>query len=244
MKIKNKSKRRKQYQPLNCERILQSLQEENQQVKKQAEHAKEPQREFVPAYGINPSVRRKTELQEQQDMRYAYSREQRILHDRDCEWVAAIPAEAFEMTREIIPCMPRCKQCRRKAIIRSGMTGDWKRINAYVRFFDRAGLSDKQLSPLFRWKHAQIRLIAADEMQVWVNGDAWVIKLFDNVCELWHNDYYMSDQGERVLKRSFHRQHPYKIKVAEALGKIYAYSGEKHAEQIKETGLGRGKINA
>lgn len=69
---------------------------------------------------------------------YVYSTIERIIHDRTCKRVSRISDDCFEMSKKLIPGMPMCNLCRRKAWIRLGMGDDTKYIDAYDRFFREA----------------------------------------------------------------------------------------------------------
>ena len=82
---------------------------------------------------VNLALRKRTSKMDNHQMRYAFSSDRMLLHDRECELVKEIPDEKFDMLEYIDESMNLCKHCYRRAIIRNGIDDDGKRIRSYVR---------------------------------------------------------------------------------------------------------------
>lgn len=139
-------------------------------------------------------------------MRYVYSKEERVLHDRSCEYVWRIPDEEFQMKADFTLEMPLCPYCQRQAVIRAGIGDDGKRIGAYNWFFNHAQASAGDLYNLIISHGASLKWIDKENMQIHVNEDTWIIRNKNGKLKLYHNNYYVADGMQRLFESGFHQQ--------------------------------------
>lgn len=155
---------------------------------------------------ISDYQRKRASLLGNSKMRYAYSDVIGVLHDRDCELVKDIKDKHFKMSADLNPEMELCSRCYRKALIRSGIGDDSKRINAYVNFFNRMNASDACLRVLFMEHGAKIYGIDIDHIYLKVHDDRWILRCTDEQIQLFHNSYEIIGDYERLFKNDFHLQ--------------------------------------
>lgn len=158
---------------------------------------------------------------------YVYSTVERIIHDRTCKRVSGISDDCFEMSKKLIPGMPMCNLCRRKAWIRLGMGDDTKFINAYDRFFREAYVSNDLLQRLFVDNDVKVKIQDLTHMTFDVNGERWMWERVDKKVVLYHNSYEISDVGTRVMRKSFHKQKETPISAQSAVNKMLTYTWDR-----------------
>lgn len=167
---------------------------------KQPENAEQPKM-------LTYAARRRSSLMSHPAMKYVYSNKAMILHDRDCEFVAGIEDENFEMKENFDADMKFCPRCYRQGIIRSGITDDGKRMNAYKNFFQTIGASNIDLYRLIIRNHAVLRWQDRNTMLIHVKEDYWKVIHREFGYELWHNNYMILEDYTRYFRDGFHRQY-------------------------------------
>jgi hypothetical protein len=183
---------------------------------------------------VNPEKRRRASLMDNPKMLYAYSDKDMILHDRDCSCIKEIPDNEFYMLSKYDFNMNRCPLCYRKAIIRSGIGDDARRIGAYVRFFDRVDASNRDLALLLVNRKGKATWINNDIMEIFVNDDSWQIVCSDDKFELHHNNYIKLEDGSRHFTNGFHKQVVYGQQTFHNfLNLILSYSWHRHLENAE-----------
>lgn len=188
---------------------------------------------------VDLAKRRRASLMDNSDMLYVYSGVHRVLHDRDCFRLPEIPDEEFEMLSEFDVSMKTCPMCYRRALIRSGVGADRRRIHAYERFFKRVEVSNEDLYLLLIENKAQLRWRSNDVMEIRVRDDSWQIRHNGDALELWHNNYACLDDLTRHFTVGFHRQEVYGFPTIRNLfNLIVTYSWEKHLESVGECPVG------
>lgn len=154
---------------------------------------------------------------------YVYSTKERIIHDRTCKRVSGISDDCFEMSKKLVPGMPMCNLCRRKAWIRLGMGDDTKYIDAYDRFFREAYVSNDLLQRLFVDNDVKVKIQDLTHMTFDVNGEKWMWEKVGSKVILYHNSYDISDTGTRVVKKFFHKQKETPISARNAIHRMLGY---------------------
>ena len=168
-------------------------------------------------------------------LRYAYSKKQMILHDKDCDLVRMIPDWEFDMVETIPKGMTICQKCYRRALIRSAVGDDSKKMNAYVRFFDTIEASNSDLYMLLVEHHASIHWENPHTLTIKVNEDRWQIVHMEQGNLLYHNNYYVLEDYSRHFLNDYHEQrvngtqdfHHYSYIISH-------YSWAEHVESMKE----------
>jgi len=187
---------------------------------------------------ISPDTRKRASLMGNPKMRYAYSLQDDTIHDRDCDAVKKIKDADFRMLSEFDLKRPTCKQCYRKALIRSSIGDDAKYINAYVRFFDRLNASTTDLNNLILNHKARLSDIDIDRVVLRVHDDRWMIRFQKDKPLLFHNNYTVSDDYQRFFSDGYHLQndggnHNFHLFVR----MMVTYSWAEHVEILKARAL-------
>lgn len=155
---------------------------------------------------VDLAFRHRASLMDNPKMLYAYSSKSQVLHDRDCFRVVEIADVDFRMLTEFRVDMKTCPMCYRRAMIRSGVGDDRRRMDAYERFFNQVGVSNRDLYTLLIENKARLKWINNDVMQLRVHEDSWQIRRDKDGLELWHNNYIRLEDMSRHFKEGFHRQ--------------------------------------
>lgn len=158
---------------------------------------------------VATASRRRASLMDDTKMLYAFSKKSQLFHDRDCEYVKRISDENFCMVGEFDTDKPWCPCCYRKALIRSSIGDDRRRIGAYERFFNRLNVSNRELKILLIENKAKMKWINNDVVQFSVKEDNWQVVCGPDGLELWHNNYISLDDCSRHFTKGFHRQNVY-----------------------------------
>lgn len=156
---------------------------------------------------VSEARRRRSSLMDKREMKYAFSRADGILHDRDCPLVKRIEDSDFAMQSEFSQDKTLCRRCYRKAMIRSAVhLDDTKKIDAYLSFFNRIHASNDALFELLIENDAKLSDIQLDSVTVRVNEDRWMIRMIDqDRLHLLHNDYETED-NTRYFDKAYHLQ--------------------------------------
>lgn len=150
--------------------------------------------------------RKRSSLMDNPKMLYAYSTHNRVLHDRDCQYVKDISDKHFRMSPVFVKNMRHCGACYRKSLIRNGVGDDRRRMVAYERFFNQLEVSNRDLYMLLIEHEAKLKWINNDVMQIHHKDDTW--RIIRGACglELWHNNYICLKDYTRHFTDGFHKQ--------------------------------------
>ena len=173
-------------------------------------------------------------------MRYAYSSVEKRLHDRDCAEVSKIPDTEFEMLTEYRTDLKRCWLCGRRAIVRAGIScDDAKQMDAYIDLLRRFGAMIGELYALIIVNHAQLFDVRQDSVCIRCGEDTWMLCGDQTELSLYHNNYEVLENYERLLKPTFHLQQtstqPHAFRFL--MNPMLHYSWPEHVERFKAEAL-------
>ena len=210
--------------------------------------AVEPVPEIIPrepkkadrAIQVSPEKRRRDSLMSNRTMRYAYSSVEKRIHDRDCTEVSKIPDAEFEMLAEYWTSLKRCWLCRRRAIVRAGIScDDAKHMDAYMDILRRFGAMTGELYALIIVNHAQLLDVKRDSVCIRCGEDTWMLCGVQAELSLYHNNYEVLGNYERLLKPTFHlqqtRDQPRAFHFL--INLMLHYSWPEHVERFKAEAL-------
>ena len=222
MKLKN-------YKPLDTDKILKQL----HNGKAVSEKAVEPSLSQIPSV----AHRRRQSMMDNTNYKFAYSRKKLILHDRDCDLVKHIPDEDFEMLTTFDSQMALCSACYRKMLIRATVVNQPRKINLYVKAFDRLCCGNKKLHKLLFDHKAQLIDVDPNSLTIIVNKDKWLFQFHSDKLELYHNNYVVNDDLTRTFTPGFHLQSVYREPryYGLALSEIISYSWNAHLKKEKDS---------
>ena len=187
---------------------------------------------------ISPEARKRASLLSNPRMRYAYSQIDNTIHDRDCVALKTIHDKDFRMLSDFDVNRPICKQCYRKAVIRSGIGDDAKHINAYVNLFDRLQATLTDLKTLILEHGARLSAIDIDRVVIKVHDDRWMICFVNNKPVLYHNNYSVLDNYQRLFNVGYHVQNDGGIHTFHNFTRMMlSYSWAEHVELLKAKAL-------
>ena len=221
------------YQRVDFSYLLNTNTEEDNEVHEEP-RKKDSNIYSFPTPHISPDKRRRDSLMDNKKMRYAYSTIDLILHDRDCPHVAKILDCQFKMLSDYSHELKPCPVCRRKALIRAGIrTDDAKKIAAYENVFQLFDTSTEDLYTLIIENKAQLSNVNLNSVNIKVREDQWVLLKEKNALSLYHNNYDVTTNYERILKNSFHQQFRGSIKSAHyAITTMCTYSWPDHVIRL------------
>ena len=216
MKLKN-------YKPIDTEKIMKQL----HNGKVVSEKAVEPSLSQIPSV----AHRRRQSMMDNTNYKFAYSRKKLILHDRDCA------DEDFEMLTTFDSQMALCSACYRKMLIRATEVNQPRKINLYVKAFDRLCCGNKKLRRLLFDHKAQLIDVDPNSLTIIVNKDKWLFQFHSDKLELYHNNYVVNDDLTRTFTPGFHLQSVYREPryYGLALSEIISYSWKAHLKKEKDT---------
>lgn len=183
--------------------------------------------------------------------RVLYSRKSRILHDITCRHAYGIPYTEFDvlpkLTQKNISGMKLCKECRRRMLVRSGMTGSERQLKEYLDFFEKVGATDRDLQRIVIDRKGCFTLLSDHLLELKVNEDTWQIGI--NGCGLFlcHNNYHINKEGIRVFENTFHLQNDFGIQTFWNYTRIittYSFTQHKAIEKKRERKLFCAKLKA
>ena len=156
---------------------------------------------------VSPEKRRRDSLMSNRAMRHAYSSVEKRIHDRDCAEVSKIPDAEFEMLTEYRTDLKRCWLCGRRAIVRAGIScDDAQHMDAYMDLLRRFGAMTGELYALIVVNHAQLLGVKQDSVCIRCGEDTWMLCGDQAELSLYHNNYEVLENYERLLKLTFHLQ--------------------------------------
>lgn len=187
---------------------------------------------------ISPETRKRASLMSNPRMRYAYSQIDNTIHDRDCEVLKTIKDKDFRMLANFDTSRPICRHCYRKAIIRSGIGDDHKFINAYVRIFDRLKATVADLNELIIDHGARLSAIDIDRVVIKVHDDRWMVCFVNNKPLLYHNNYSVLENYQRLFNVGYHVQNDGGVHTFHNFTRMMlSYSWDEHVERLKARAL-------
>lgn len=175
-----------------------------------------------------------------QKIKYLYSRQKNVIHDKHCSCAKYIPDEGLLWSEKYVTDLKPCSDCMLQAYVSAGAK-DPKEIEKYRAFFDKTQLSIDQIRNIYVENGMKTR-ISMDAMTVWYKEDTWRIKCLPKKghVQLYHNNYAVRKKGVREFTQGFHVQSPAcsdtNIGYAISIIKNYEYKPEEYA-------LHSGKIN-
>jgi len=189
----------------------------------------------APSHSEVSSERRKRDrLMGNRKMLYAYDSELNILHDRDCIFVKSIKDRNFRMTSAFSSDFSFCPKCFRRALVRTAISDDWKHLDAYLHILKLLRASNYDLHTLIIENNARFYDAAPDHICIKVHDDSWLLRPDEEAPRLFHNNYPVIGNYERLFQPGFHPQYvggrPCFHQFAEV---IRTYSWEKHVERLK-----------
>lgn len=222
MKLKN-------YKPLDTDKIMKQL----HNGKVVSEKPVEPSLSQIPSV----AHRRRQSMMDNTNYKFAYSRKKLILHDKDCDLVKHIPDEDFEMLTTFDSQMALCSACYRKMLIRATEVNQPRKINLYVKAFDRLCCGNKKLRRLLFDHKAQLIDVDPNSLTIIVNKDEWLFQFHSDKLELYHNNYVVNDDLTRTFTPGFHLQSVYREAryYGLALSEIISYSWNAHLKKEKDS---------
>ena len=219
----------KNYKPIDTENIMKQL----HNGKVVSEKSVEPSLSQIPSV----AHRRRQSMMDNTNYKFAYSRKKLILHDKDCELVKHIPDEDFEMLTTFDSQMVLCSACYRKMLVRAVVVNQSRKINLYVKAFDRLCCGNKKLRKLLFDHKAQLIDVDPNSLTIIVNKDKWLFQFHSDKLELYHNNYVVNDDLTRTFTPGFHLQSVYREQryYGLALSEIISYSWNAHLKKEKNT---------
>lgn len=227
---------------VNYNKLMSKMREEAKAAKAAKKKAKKS-KDLTPqndgeSKGVTPEKRRRDSLMNNQQMRYAFSSSEFILHDRDCIHVKDIPDTEFCMTSDFVnDSMKYCTACYRRALIRSAINPEESKwINAYAHALKLIGACTTDLKELILTNKAQLFDVQLDGLSFKVHDDTWQIRKEEGRLLLFHNSYNVLDDYSRVFRNEFHLQHGETTRINFSFCKnvMRDYSWPDHVKSMKE----------
>ena len=175
-----------------------------------------------------------------QKIKYLYSRNDSVIHDKHCDNVKDILDEDLLWTEEYLSNLKPCPECMIQAYVSAGAK-DSKELETYLGFFEKTKMTIDQIRNVYVENGMKTR-ISIDTMTVWHKEDTWRIKSLPKKghVQLYHNNYAVRKKGVREFTQGFHIQSPMcadtDIGYALSIIKNYEYKPEEYA-------LHSGKLN-
>lgn len=190
-----------------------------------------PQQKAKPPV-VSSDKRRRDSLMANRNLRYILS-SNGVFHDRDCSHAAQIPDHEFDMCADFPGNKTACLACYRKAMVRAGLDLNLtKYMDMVMRIFNRANAGNGALHILFRVHNAQIYRVEADCVYLRVKDDCWMLQPENKECLLYHNNYQIINETQRLLEDDFHLQIYGSIPFSEAVQIMCRYCWDEHLQTI------------
>lgn len=127
------------------------------------------------------------------------------LHDRTCKCVSRLSSTDVEYFERIPEGRELCPCCNFTAIIRNGIRLG-ERVDVYINFFGKVGATLEDLKLLLLKNGAYLKWINFTTLRLKVHDDYWEIRCRGNSIDLYHNNYFVDENGERIFGSGFHHQ--------------------------------------
>lgn len=225
------------YIPLDTERIMRELKRADEHVQTQPEELNtEP--DIIIVSAEEKARRRRQSLLDNPKNLYVYNRLYGTYHDRDCECVKKVKDKYFEM-HSIFPKNNKgfCMKCLFKASIRWAACDKPKLVDAYTNFFRSLNVTTKQVYKLCVRNKTRFFNIESNAVYLEVKEDRWIIEKAPErkTVKLWHNDYAVESNYERVFLGGYHLQAEALVERGDSIISImFNYSWPKHVKEMKE----------
>lgn len=197
------AKNKKSTKSINAKKLLKELKQEVEKT-----NTGDLKIEILAPATVSKARRKRQSLLDNPLNRFAYSMEERILHDRECSYVSKIKDEEFYMSENLIHDMPMCPHCEKQALVRSVIGNDQKRIRAYVSLLKRMNATKDDLRKLIIDNRARFLFVSKDSITVKVKDDEWLFVKGETENELFHNNYKVMPDLTREPYPGYH-QHTY-----------------------------------
>lgn len=160
----------------------------------------------VVSFSTNEESEERHRIMSNQKIKYLYSRQARIIHDKHCACAKYIPDEDLLWSEEYVSELKPCTDCMIQAYVTAGAK-DPKEIERYLAFFEKTKMSNDQIRNIYVENGMKTR-ISLDAMTVWHKEDTWRIKCLPKKghVQLYHNNYAVRKKGVREITQGFHVQ--------------------------------------
>lgn len=177
-----------------------------------------------------PKTTRREILLRNKQMRYAYSVEQAVFHDRDCPCIKNISDKNFRVSEVPPEHREFCPVCFRRAIVRMAVPQiELKHFELFMKLLDTFGAEDKDLETLVIDHKAQMYKAEPNAVYIRVREDSWFIRETQGNLYLFHNNYLRTECSKRIMGTGFHRQLKC-VNFHHAVLCVCNYSWEEHAK--------------
>lgn len=233
------------YERKDYSQLLNTLQNQHQEDTVQQKSGTSVCEATPPEPTVSPEARRRASLMGNKNMRYILSTKTGEKHDRDCPCAAKISDSAFDMTADFPGWENFCWKCSRIAVIREGLHKDLtKQLDAVVFLFRKMNASTRLLHSLFHEYGGLIFRIEEGRLFVKVREDSWIIQPEESGCMLFHNNYYVLEDGSRIISEGYHPQIESPIPFRVIYTVMTGYSWEEHIRRRRAEELAARQKNA
>ena len=224
------AKNKKSTKRINAKKLLRELQQEVEKT-----DTGDLKIEILAPTTVSRARRKRQSLMDNPRNRFAYSLEERILHDRECPYVSRIRDEEFYMSGNLIYGMPICPHCEKQALVRTAIGKDQKRIKAYVGLLKRMKATKADLRMLILQHRAKLLAVSKDSITVKVKDDEWLFVKGETENELFHNNYKVLPDLSREPFPGYH-QHTYQKNPSFGflVEQVCKYSWMEHIVKFRE----------
>ena len=156
---------------------------------------------------VSEAEKRKQSLLDNHAYSYFFEAGNTRFHDRSCALLADIPVDKLTGLTEYPRNLPSCKQCRYAALVREACSPHVRQMPNVMGLLRAGHISSDRLKEYVLDLGMKFEAPTADELQVAVKEDKWIIKkLSQKKFELWHNNYRMIDNETRIMVDGYHNQ--------------------------------------
>lgn len=168
------------------------------------------------------------------EVKFVFSKKDRVLHDRTCKCVSKISMLDSEYLTYLPKGAALCPCCDFTAIIRNSIRLG-ERVDVYINFFGKVGATLEDVKLLLLEHGAYLKWKDFTTLQLKVHDDYWLVKCQGSSIELFHNNYLVDENGNRIFGSGFHSQavpgektfsDMCKVMIEYTLGKAQWYRGE------------------
>ena len=151
--------------------------------------------------------RKRKKLLQNPEIRFVYSLQHPVVHDRDCMYASRIKDNDFGASSSFPELMEKCDMCYRRALVRAGLPSVRIRdIDLYYNALYCIGITEQELHALTVQHKAQFCGIGKNVVRIKLRDDTWEIRNNGEYLLLLHNNYRVNDNYERIFDGEFHLQ--------------------------------------
>lgn len=185
---------------------------------------------------VSDSKRRRDSLMSNQRMKFAISKASGLIHDRDCPLARKIKNGNYDMLETLPTNHKLCSQCQRMVYIRNGLAWELQKYaGAAKKLLDRGYPLSPELKTLFFDARAEIYRVEQDSVYIKAKEDRWRIEpVRKNSYWLYHNNYVVGRNAERIFRGDFHPQFSTPVRFATIVECIVGYTWEGHLKWQKD----------